>query len=256
MMRAIGAAVLAVGLVLTSACKRTETDDTSAQKQVEQAQRESENAFDSAKEAQEKAREEQEDVKRAEQKVLDKQRELAEAQTKAQQERQEAEQAQAQAQAQSQVAVQEAQRAQARAAQMQQQARAEAEAKQQTSTPAPASTEAPTPTTETEEALAREHARKPADVEARQAPVQQRSTKDTWFDKQAQSQREATEVMQNDEGVVVSVTDKHIVLQRDNGSQIKLEAVQSLTMPTEGQRIAVQYRYDGMMPVAVRIEQR
>jgi hypothetical protein len=46
-----------------------------------------------------------------------------------------------------------------------------------------------------------------------------------------------------------------MVVRRDNGSQIRIRVnQQSMTMPSEGQRVTVQYRLEGMQPVAVTIE--
>jgi len=286
MIRGISAAAISVGLLLTGACKQQDTDKSSAAKQVEQAQRESEAAFDAAKQAQEKARKEQADVVRAEEKVADKQRELAEAQAKLAEERSQAEAAQTQALTQGQQATQHAQSAQARAAQAQQQARTEAEQRAaaksepaksepatttETTPPAPptATTESTKPapvTTPDHWAQPSQSAQSSGETQAREAPMQPRTTSPTsavrrWIDKaqeqvQQQPQRahDEAEVLQNDEGVVKSVTADEIVLQRDNGSEIELKTVQSLTMPTAGQRVAVQYRLDGTQPVAVRID--
>ena len=288
MMRAIGAAVVSAGLVLAGACKRTDTDQTSSQKAVEEAQRESENAFDQAKEAQEKARKEQEDVQKAEQRVLDKQRELAEAQAKAQQERVEAEEAQAQATAQGQQAAQQAQSAQARAEQAQQQARTEAETRQQ-GQQAPTATTTHTAPVTTESTTEQPAVEAPGQrgYEARQTQMQRRSTNSPvkqWFDKWAgkaqnatdtsnasnaqsdtsvsTSQRatttssstsEAAEPLQHDEGIVSSVNAEELVLTRDNGSQLKIQMTQSLALPELGDRVNVEYKLDGSQPVAVRI---
>ena len=244
MMRGIGAVALSVGLVLTGACKREQTTEAtpSAQKQVEQAQRESEKAFDEAKQAQEKARKEQEDVARAEAKVAEKQRELADAEAKAQQVRTKAEEAQAAARAQGQHALEKAQSAQARATEAQQQARTEAEAKHEAPPAAKPETEqqAPSPTTE-------------PGREARPGTPQQRSPIKQMIDKLAHP--EATAPMQSDEGVVKSVSGNEIVLERDNGSEIRFKTDESQTMPTAGQRITVRYRFEGTQPIVVEIEQ-
>jgi hypothetical protein len=63
--------------------------------------------------------------------------------------------------------------------------------------------------------------------------------------------------MQSDEGIVRSVDSDLIVVERDNGSQVRIKASgASVTMPTVGQRVYVQYRLDGMERVATKIEQR
>lgn len=115
--------VLAATALCGSACKRTSTEDStvSASKQVEEAQRESKEAYDRAKEAQDDAIDEQREATRAQDKVNEKRQELAEAEAKASRESEESQAAQAKAQQEGEAAQAQAQSAQERAAQLQEQ---------------------------------------------------------------------------------------------------------------------------------------
>ena len=63
--------------------------------------------------------------------------------------------------------------------------------------------------------------------------------------------------LQRDEGIVKSVTADELVIQRDNGSEVKLKIAQpNATMPDAGDRVNVQYRLDGMQPVLLNIEKQ
>jgi hypothetical protein len=123
---------LAVLTLSATGCKQTSDrydrdNPPSAQKQVEQAQEESAQAYDRAKVAQEKAADEAREAARAQDKVSDKRQELSEAEQKAMKSQQEAQAAQEQAEREGEAAHSEAQQAQARAAQAQQQAAQEVE---------------------------------------------------------------------------------------------------------------------------------
>ena len=79
----------------------------------------------------------------------------------------------------------------------------------------------------------------------------------TTRDTRTTTQSTDTTAMQTDEGVVRSVTNELIVIERDNGSQVRIKASgASVMMPTVGQRVYVQYRLDGMERIATKIEQR
>jgi colicin import membrane protein len=115
--------VLAATALCGSACKRTSTEDStvSASKQVEEAQRESKEAYDRAKESQDDAIDEQREATRAQDKVNEKRQELAEAEAKAAREAEESQTAQAKAQQEGEAAQAQAQAAQQRASHLQQQ---------------------------------------------------------------------------------------------------------------------------------------
>jgi hypothetical protein len=113
--------VLAVTVLSASGCRRTTTDDSSVSASVEEAQKESKEAYDRAKEAQDDAIDEQREATRAQDNVNERRQELAEAEAKAARELEESQAAQAQAQREGEVAQQQAQEAQARASQLQQQ---------------------------------------------------------------------------------------------------------------------------------------
>ncbi|HEX5060938.1 MAG TPA: hypothetical protein VFV99_16335 [Kofleriaceae bacterium] len=54
-----------------------------------------------------------------------------------------------------------------------------------------------------------------------------------------------------------SVSGDELVIQRDNGSELTLKITErgaNMTMPDTGDRVNVQYRFDGMEPVVVKIE--
>jgi hypothetical protein len=122
------AAVLALSAF---GCKQTTDTDRAptAEKQVEQAQKESAEAYDRAKSAQENAAQEAREAARAQDDVEAKRQALTEAEQKAAASAQEAQQAQESARAEGDAAHQEAQQAQDRAAQAQQTANQEIEAR-------------------------------------------------------------------------------------------------------------------------------
>ena len=115
--------VLAATSLCGAACKQRSTEDStvSASKQVEEAQKESKEAYDRAKEAQDDAIDEQREASRAQDKVNEKRQELAEAEAKAAREAEESQTAQAKAQQEGEAAQAQAQAAQQRAAHLQQQ---------------------------------------------------------------------------------------------------------------------------------------
>jgi len=115
-MRTLISALAAVALA-GMGCKQTNdsADRPIAQKQVEEAQKQSAKAFDRAKEAQEKAADEEREAARAQEHVKAKRQELMEAEQKAAASQQEAQTAQQTARAEGDAAHQEAQAAQQRA---------------------------------------------------------------------------------------------------------------------------------------------
>jgi hypothetical protein len=58
----------------------------------------------------------------------------------------------------------------------------------------------------------------------------------------------------SDEGVVRAVLGNEVIIQRDNGSQLTVRVDQQMTMPSEGQRVKVQYRLEGTQPIAESID--
>ena len=60
---------------------------------------------------------------------------------------------------------------------------------------------------------------------------------------------------QSEDGVVLSAKDDEIIIERENGSLLKLELKPSVMAPTEGQHVTVHYRYENKKPVVVRIEE-
>ncbi len=148
-MRTLISALAALTLSTVGGCKESADDENavpSAQKQVEQAQEESADAYERAKQAQETAAEEAREAARAQDNVNEKRQELSEAESKAAVSQHEAQEAQERARAEGEAAHAEAQQAQARASEIQTRAQQETRTR---SIPTPTSEHVVSPNAET-----------------------------------------------------------------------------------------------------------
>jgi hypothetical protein len=98
----------------------------------------------------------------------------------------------------------------------------------------------------------------PSDQQQQPSDQQQQPSDQQQQPSDQQQQPMGTEsgaMIQSDEGVVQSVTDDEIVLQRDNGSQLRIQLEgQQATQPSIGERVHVQYRMENMQPVLVQLD--
>jgi hypothetical protein len=73
-------------------------------------------------------------------------------------------------------------------------------------------------------------------------------------DMSAQAQPPSNGLVKSEQGTVLATTNDAFVLQRENGSLVRMQASPTMTMPAQGQRVTVIYRIQSMQPVVVHVE--